>query len=128
VEADFNAHLALDSEGATRATSPKTRLIFPAISVAVAGLSFHQDYNSQGVPDADSGGRAESGAVGLGLIGTLLAQASRPAASTIAVAGAVFSVYSNFIARGNDVVFPVNTPIEVSLDARGGQPSTIGSR
>ena len=128
VEADFNAHLALDSEGTTRATSPKTRFIFPAISAAVAGLSFHQDFNSQGVPDADSGGRAESGAVGLGLIGALAAQASRPLASTIAIAGAAFSVYSNFIARGNDVVFPVNTPIEVSLEARAGQPSTVASR
>ena len=118
VEADFNAHLALDSEGATRATSPKTRLIFPAISVAVAGLSFHQDYNSHGVPELDSGGRAESGAVGLGLIGSLIAQASRPLASTIAIAGAAYSVYANFIARGNDVVFPLNTPIEVSLAAR----------
>jgi hypothetical protein len=104
--------------GATRATSPKTRLIFPAISVAVAGLSFHQDYNSHGVPDLDSGGRAESGAVGLGLIGSLIAQASRPLASTRAIAGAAYSVYANFIARGNDVVFPLNTPIEVSLAAR----------
>jgi hypothetical protein len=130
VDADFNAHLALDSEGATRATSPKTRLIFPAISVAVAGLSFHQDFNSRGVPDVDSGGRAESGAVGMGLIGAVVAQASRPLASTIAIAGAAFSVYSNFIARGNDVVFPVNTPIEVSLAARpdGGQPPTVRPR
>lgn len=68
VEADFDAHLALDSEGATRASSPKTRFIFPAIAVAAAGLSFHQDYNAQGVPDQDIAGRAESGAVGLGLI------------------------------------------------------------
>jgi hypothetical protein len=127
VETDFKAHLALDSEGATRATSPKTRLIFPAIAVAVAGLSFHQDYNSQGVPDLDSGGRAESGAVGLGLIGTLVAQASRPLASTIAITGAAISVYSNFIARGDNVVLPANTPVKISLRSRGdesgsGQP------
>jgi hypothetical protein len=54
----------------------------------------------------------------LGLIGSLIAQASRPLASTIAIAGAAYSVYANFIARGNDVVFPLNTPIEVSLAAR----------
>lgn len=118
VETDFNALLALDSEGSTRAASPKTRFIFPAIAVAVTSLSLHQDYNSQGVPDQDLGGRAESGAVGLGLIGTLVAQASRPLASTIAFTGAAFSVYSNFIARGNDVVLPLNTPIEVNLAAR----------
>ena len=67
----------------------------------MAGLSFHQDYNSQGVPDQDIGGRAESGAVGLGLIGTLLAQVGpRALASSIAITGAAFSVYSTFIARG----------------------------
>jgi hypothetical protein len=87
-----------------------------------------KDYNSPGVPDQDMGGRAESGAVGLGLIGTLVAQASRPLASTIAITGAAFSLYSNFIARGNDAVFPLNTPVEVSLAARdseadGGQSS-----
>lgn len=124
VEGDFDAHLTLDSEGATHASSPKTRFIFPAIAVAVAGLSFHQDYNAQGVPDQDLGGRAESGAVGLGLIGTLVAQASRTLASSIAITGAAFSVYSTFIARGEDVVLPANTPVKVSLRTRGGEAST----
>jgi hypothetical protein len=124
VEADFAKHLALDSEGATRARSPKTRFIFPAIAVAVAGLSFHQDYNAQGVPDQDIGGRAESGAVGLGLIGTLLAQASRTLASSIAIAGAGFSVYSTFIARGEDVVLPAKMRVSVTQrrDPCGGRP------
>ena len=133
VEADFDAHLALDSEGATRARSPKTRFIFPAIAIAVAGLSFHQDFNAQGVPDQDIAGRAESGAVGLGLIGTVLAQTSRTLASSIAFTGAGFSVYSTFIARGEDVVLPANTPVKVSLRARGGeagggQPARRGLR
>ena len=118
VEADFDAHLALDSEGGARASSPKSRFIFPAIAAAAAGLSLHQDYNSEGVPDQDIGGRAESGAVGLGLIGTLVAQTSRTVASSIAFTGAAFSIYSTFIARGEDVVLPVNTPVDVSLRTR----------
>jgi hypothetical protein len=122
VEANFDAHLVLDSEGATHVDSPKTRFIFPAIAVAVAGLSFHQDYNAQGVPDWDVGGRAESGAVGLGLIGTVLTQVGpRAFASSIAITGAAFSVYSNFIARGANVVLPVNTPVKISLKARDGE-------
>jgi len=121
VEANVDAHLALDSEGAARARSPKTRFIFPAIAIAVSGLSFHQDYNAQGVPDQDIAGRAESGAVGLGWIGTLLAQTSRTLASGMAFTGAGFSVYSTFIARGEDVVLPANTPVKVSLRARGGE-------
>jgi hypothetical protein len=121
VEADYDAHLAIDAEGATRASSPKTRFIFPAIAVAVAGLSLHQDYNAEGVPDQDIAGRAESGAVGLGLIGTVLAQSSRTLASSIAFTGAGFSVYSTFIARGEDVVLPANTPVKVSISARGSE-------
>lgn len=121
VEANFDAHLEIDAEGATHVSSPKTRFIFPAIAVAVAGLSFHQDYNAQGVPDWDIGGRAESGAVGLGLIGTLLTQVGpRAFASSIAITGAAFSVYSNFIGRGANVVLPLNTPVKISLKAREG--------
>ena len=121
MDADFEAHLALDSEGAARASSPRTRFIFPAVAAAVAGLSFHQDYNAQGIPDQDIGGRAESGAVGLGWIGTLVAQTSRTLASSIAVTGAGFSLYSTFLARGEDVVLPANTPLRVNLSARGGE-------
>jgi len=123
VEADFNAHLTLDSEGTTRAFSPPTRFIFPALAIAASALSFHQDYNAQGIPDQDIGGRAESGAVGLGLIGTALAQASRSLASSIAIGGAAFSLYSTFIARGEDVVLPENTPVVVSVTARGCEAS-----
>jgi hypothetical protein len=123
VEADFDAHVALDSEGAIRAGSPKTRFIFPAVAASVAGLSFHQDFNAQGIPDRDSGGRAESGAVGLGLIGTLVAQISRELASSIAIAGAGFGVYSTFIARGKDVVLPANTPLRISLGSREAAPA-----
>ena len=120
VEADFDAHLALDAEGATHVASPKTRFIFPAIATAAAGLSFHQDYNSQGIPDRDSGGRAESGAVGLGLIGTLVAQLGpRGVASGIAIAGAGFSIYTALIARGPNVVLPANTLLQIGLGARG---------
>jgi len=121
VQADYDAHLALNSEGAAHVASPKTRFIFPAIAASVAGLSFHQDYNAQGVPDRDSAGRAESGAVGLGLIGTLVAQIGpRAVASGIAVAGAAWSVYATFIARGANVVLPANTAVRINLKARAG--------
>ena len=116
LEVDAGAHLILDSEGGAHVSSPKTRFIFPAIAATVAGLSLHQDYNSQGIPDQDIAGRAEAGAVGLGLIGTALAQVSRPLASTIAFTGAGFSLYSTFLARGADVALPAGTPMEVTLN------------
>ena len=119
--------MALDSEGAIRVRSPKTRFLFPAIAIAATGLSFHQDFNAQGVPDQDIAGRAESGAVGLGLVGTLVAQTSRTLASGIAFTGAGFSVYSTFIARGEEVVLPAHTPVTISIrtrgEAGGGQPA-----
>lgn len=121
LDADLDSHLTLDSEGTARVSSPKTRFILPAISAAVSVLSFHQDYNAKGVPDQDIGGRAESGAVGLGLIGTLIAQTSRALASSIAITGAALSVYTNLLARGADVVLPANTPLKVSLSPRGGE-------
>ena len=120
VEADFDAHVALDPEGALRVRSPKARFLFPAIAIAATGLSFHQDINAQGVPDQDIAGRAESGAVGLGLLGTVLAQASRTLASGIAFSGAAFSVYSTFIARGAEVALPTNTQVRVNIKARRG--------
>jgi hypothetical protein len=104
-----------------RVKSPKTRFLFPAIAMAATGLSFHQDFNSQGVPDRDTAGRAESGAVGLGLIGTVLAQTSRTLASGLAFTGAGFSAYSTFIARGDEVILPANTPVTVSLKTRRGE-------
>jgi hypothetical protein len=117
LEADAGAHLRLDSEGGAHVSNPKTRFIFPAIAATVAGLSLHQDYNSQGIPDQDVGGRAEAGAVGLGLIGTVLAQASRPLASTIAFTGAGFSLYSTFLARGADVALPAGTAMKITLNS-----------
>jgi hypothetical protein len=47
-----------------------------------------------------------------------VAQASRAVASTIAFTGAAFSVYSNFIARGRDVVLPANTLVQVAFKDR----------
>ncbi len=123
VEADAEAHLALDAEGVARASSPKTRFLLPALSVAVAGVSLHQDFNARGVPDQDMGGRAESGAVGLGLIGMAVAQASQTLGSSLAFAGAGYSIYTHFLARGQEVVLPANTPLEVSVETRAGQAS-----
>ncbi|QOY91511.1 hypothetical protein [Paludibaculum fermentans] len=117
-EAPSQAHMAINNEGAVRVDSPKSRFLFPALAVAVAGLSLHQDIDAEGIPDQDLAGRAESGAVGLGLIGTVLAQTSRTVASGIAFTGAGFSVYTTFLARGEDVFLPANTPVRISLKSR----------
>jgi hypothetical protein len=42
-------------------------------------------------------------------------------ASSIAITGAAFSLYSNFIARGANVVLPANISVKISLKARDGE-------
>lgn len=119
LDADLESHLSLDPEGAAHIAESPARFVFPAIAATAAGLSLHQDYNQQGVPDQDIGGRAEAGAVGLGLVGTAVAQASRALAMGIAFTGAGYSIYTTFLARGADVVLPANTPLRISLGPRG---------
>lgn len=123
MQADYAAGLSLDEEGETQVRNSSTRFIFPAIATTVAGLSLHQDIDSRGVPDADLAGRAEAGAVGLGLIGTVVAQTSRTVASTIAFSGAAMSIYSAVFARGRDVELPANTKMTVNLAARQSKKS-----
>jgi hypothetical protein len=42
-----------------------------------------------------------------------LAAHYRPVSATFAFYGAGWSVYTHFVAPGNDVVFPKNTPMEI---------------
>lgn len=58
------------------------------------------------------------------MIGTVLAQASHTLASGIAFTGAGFSIYPTFIARGEDVVLPANTPVRINLQTRGVETGT----
>ncbi|MFN7924225.1 MAG: hypothetical protein U0Q16_29255 [Bryobacteraceae bacterium] len=118
IDFEASAHLALDSEGTALVSRPKSRFIVPALATAAAGLSFHQDYNAQGVPDQDYWGRAQSGAAGMGLVGMAVGQASRKLASGIAIAGAGMGIYSTLIARGAEVEFPVHTLIRINLGER----------
>jgi hypothetical protein len=65
-----------------------------------------------------------SGGVGLGLIGAALGQISRPFAAGLGFWGASWSIYSNVLARGQEVQFPVDTSIEIRVGSRQGKPGT----
>jgi len=77
VEADFDAHLALDQEGPRHATSPKTRFIFPAIAMAVAGLSFASGLQCPGCSRSRHGRPRRIGGRGTRVDWHPVAQASR---------------------------------------------------
>jgi len=127
VEAPSGSRLQLDAEGGAHAVTPKSNYAMPAIEVFLAatsldldeGRGIHAGATGQG---ADYGGAGIRGGVSLGLAGaviTLLAH-SRPVSAGFAFYGAGWAVYSHFVARGVDVVFPKNTPMEIRFGTHDG--------
>ncbi|HEY6273940.1 MAG TPA: hypothetical protein VIX19_18315 [Terriglobales bacterium] len=119
VQAGKDAHVKLDSEGSAEASTPKTRYLSTALSLALASASFRQH------TDADDDGQSHPGVAGgvggFKLVGLALSFAvkSQPFGMAMGAYGASRSVYSHFIARGQDVVFPKNTSMEIGIGSRG---------
>jgi hypothetical protein len=125
VEATKADNLKLDSEGGAQATTPKTRYLKTAISVGMAALSTRGDpdakiSNPAGTPTS----RAIGGAGGFKLVGMVLGALvqSRAFGYSMGAYGAGMSVYTHFIARGREVVFPKNTAMEIGLATRSSDP------
>ena len=115
----------MDAEGGTKTVASKKRFIAPAVTLFLAGRGLDNDPVrvhgiATGAHQTNSGGRALSGGVGFGLIGAALGQISRPFAATLGFCGAARSIYTHLIARGQDVEFPANTPIEIRFGLRTG--------
>src|SRR5579872_3540406 len=115
-------HVQLDEEGGAHAVTPKTHFIAPAIDVVLAtssldGLDGHHRDIANGTRGPDTAGGAIRGGAGFGLAGTIvgLVAHSRPVSSGFAFYGAAWSVYSHIVARGTDVTFPKNTPMEIAF-------------
>jgi hypothetical protein len=126
IDADSGSHLQLDAEGGAHAVTPKTNYVMPAIDVFLAATSLDLDgdrgVNGAATGQADYGGAAIRGGASLGFAGaviTLLAH-SRPVSAGFAFYGAGWAVYSHFVARGLDVVFPKNTPMEIRFGTHDG--------
>jgi hypothetical protein len=116
----------LDSEGGAEANSPKTRYLTTGIAVALAFASFHGDSDA---PDGDVGGntsnRVAGGAGGFKLVGIAMGAFihSQPFGMAMGAYGASMSVYSHFIARGRDLVFPKNTAMQIAIGTHTSTPS-----
>ncbi|MGH9453655.1 MAG: hypothetical protein ACRD2O_06750, partial [Terriglobia bacterium] len=123
VDAASGAHLQLDAEGGAHAITPKTKFIAPAIDVLLAtssldGLDPHNHRRIEeglGRQGPDVAGGAVRGGAGFGLVGTVvgLLVHYRPISAGFAFYGAGLSVYSHVVARGNEVVFPKDTEMEI---------------
>jgi hypothetical protein len=122
VEVSKGEHLVLDSEGGAQVTTPKTRYLTTAIAVTLAASSVSPDRDRGFHSDAggDTAGNAANGASGFKLVGTVvgLLARSRVVASGFGVYGAALSIYSHFLARGRDVVYPKDMSMVVGLGMR----------
>jgi hypothetical protein len=122
VEVARGEHLSLDAEGGAQVTTPRTRYLTTAIAVALASSSAAPDHD-QGLHGSggDMGGGAANGFSGLGLVGTLAGALahSRVVTSGFGFYGAAISVYSHFLARGRDVVYPKDMSMLIGLGIRG---------
>jgi hypothetical protein len=127
VEVAKGEHLKLDAEGGAQVTTPRTRYLTTAIAVALASSSLSPDHEHglQSGSEGDPGGGAASGASGFGVIGTLVGALahSRAVSSGFAVYGAARSVYSHFLARGRDVVYPKDMSMVIGLGTRNAKPN-----
>jgi hypothetical protein len=107
-------NVVLDAEGGAKANPPKTRFLTTTISVGLGAASFLGD------TFGDTGPRAAGGATGFKLVGIAIGLAVHSTALGMAMGalGATRSVYTNFIARGRDVVFPKNTAMQIGVGIR----------
>lgn len=120
--ADTNkaANVKIDDEGGAHATESKAKSLVPLAIVMLAQAAGESDH--EGLNGGNGGGPVNHGVAGggFGLMGRLLALSagSRMVAYGIGYYGAARSIYTHFIARGHDVVFPRDTQIEITVGSR----------
>ena len=122
-------HLALDSEGGAQVTTPKSRYLTTGIALALAASSASPEHDHYVSPSGeDVGGSAAKGASGFRLVGTLVGALahSRVLAAGMGAYGASMSVYSHFLSRGRDVVYPKDTSMIIGLGPGDEHPQSGG--
>jgi hypothetical protein len=128
VQSGKDANLKLDSEGGAKATTPKTRYLATGVSLALAAASTGNGHNDvdNGVDHikANTGAQVAGGVSGFKVVGMVLGLAvhSRALGYAMGAYGAGVSLYSHFLARGNEVVFPKNTAMEIGIGTRKDGP------
>ncbi len=116
----------LDSEGGAEASSPKKRYLATGFEVALALASAHGDPDARnGNVSGTTSGRAAGGAAGFKLVGIAMGVLihSQPFGLAMGAYGASLSIYSHFIARGRELVFPKNTAMQIAIGPRASAPS-----
>lgn len=111
VQSATGDHVQLDSEGGARATDSRSRYLSTSVSLALAAFS------SAGDGDTDALNNGAGGANSYRLIGFGIGFGIHytPLGMAMGAFGASRSVYTHFIGRGHDVVFPKDTAMEIGF-------------
>jgi type IV secretory pathway VirB10-like protein len=119
VQSAAGDHVQLDSEGGARATNPKSRYLDTSISLALAAFS------SAGDGDTDALNNGAGGANTYRLIGFGIGFGVHytPLGMAMGAFGASRSIYSHFLSRGQDVVFPKDTAMEIGFGPKVTPPA-----
>ena len=124
VDASADDHLAVDEEGGATLENSKTRFIAPALSLLALRGSINRDGESHPDPDGDGtyktagngvGARGFGGFLGMNAIGAVTGMVARPVGIALSAYGAARTVYTNILAKGREVTFAADTPIQVRL-------------
>jgi hypothetical protein len=121
-------HLKLDEEGGAQVTTPKTRYLTTGIQVMLAAsqASPDRDAGQDGASVGEAGGGAASGASGFKFVGMIvgIAAHSRVVSAGLGSYGAAMAIYSHFLARGRDVVYPKDMAMVIGLGTREGKAAS----
>jgi hypothetical protein len=121
VQSSKNENVKLDAEGGAEATTPKTRYLQTGIAIGLAALSAGGDADATTPnPAGNTLNRAAGGANGFKLVGITMGILihSRVFGYTMGAYGAGMSIYTHFVAKGRDVVFPKNTAMDIGIGIR----------
>ncbi|OAI56963.1 hypothetical protein AYO50_02165 [Acidobacteria bacterium SCGC AG-212-P17] len=119
VEVESSANMKIDNEGGARTTDSKSRYLYAGLSLVAVAAALDPD-NNWGALDviSEPAERHAAGGSGFKLVGAIInvASDSRVFSSALGFYGAGMSVYSHFLSRGKDVVFPKDTPVEIAFE------------
>lgn len=128
VEVAKGEHLTLDAEGGAQVTAPRTRYLTTGLQLALAASSASPEHDRDLHGEGDNvGGGAANGASGFKVVGMIAAALahSRIVTSGFGFYGAAMSVYSHFLARGRDVVYPKDMSMVVGIGTRPSTPAGV---
>ena len=113
--------LRIDQEGATRIVQSRQRFFAPAFALFNMSRGFNASSDSfahafTGSYTNSLAGRLLVGDSGLGLPAGIAARMFSPAGIGLSLFYAGRSVFVNILARGQEIDFPQNTPIEIRVD------------